>query len=51
MKQQHLNELFSADEQRFDNFSIQLLSMLLDYSKNLVNEDTIKLLLELAEEC
>jgi len=51
MKQQHMNELFSLDEHRFDKFSIQLPSMLLDYSKNVITGKTMKQLIALAEEC
>lgn len=51
MKQQHMNELFSLDEHRFDKFSIQLPSMLLDYSKNVITGKTMEQLIALAEEC
>ncbi len=51
MKQQHMNELFLTDDYRFDKFSIQLPSMLLDYSKNLITDDTMKQLIALADEC
>jgi len=51
MKQQHMNELFSIDEYRFDKFSIQLPSMLLDYSKNLITDKTMEQLIALAQEC
>ena len=42
--------LFAADPQRFENFSLQLGDLLLDYSKNLITADTIKLLAALARE-
>jgi len=51
MKNQHMNDLFKTNKQRFDDFSIKLPSMLLDYSKNLLTEETITLLLDLAKEC
>jgi glucose-6-phosphate isomerase len=51
MKSQHMNDLFLADAKRFDKFSIQLPSMLLDYSKNLLTEDIMAKLLQLAEQC
>jgi len=41
-------QLFSADPQRCGNFSLQLGELLLDYSKNLVTAETIKLLVALA---
>lgn len=51
MKEIHLNNLFNEDPIRFDKFSIQLPSMLLDYSKNLVTQETMSSLLDLAKEC
>jgi glucose-6-phosphate isomerase len=51
MKNQHMNDLFSLNDKRFEDFSIKLPSMLLDYSKNLVTEETMSLLLNLAKEC
>lgn len=50
MKGKHLKELFAADDQRFSKFSINLPALLLDYSKNLITEETQALLLALAEE-
>ena len=37
-KQQHMLDLFAADPKRFDKFSIQHGNLLLDYSKNRINE-------------
>jgi len=51
MKQQHMNDLFVADPQRFDKFSIQLPTFLLDYSKNQITSDTFDKLIALAKEC
>lgn len=51
MKKKHMNTLFLEDKQRFDKFSIKLPSMLLDYSKNLICEETLAKLLNLAKEC
>ncbi|WDE11368.1 glucose-6-phosphate isomerase [Thalassomonas haliotis] len=51
MKQQHMNDLFAADNQRFNKFSIQLPSLLLDYSKNRISEQTMAQLLTLAKDC
>jgi len=51
MKTQHMNDLFADDKHRFNRFSIQLPSMLLDYSKNLVTQKTMTMLLDLAREC
>jgi glucose-6-phosphate isomerase len=51
MKQQHMSGLFSADDKRFGKFSIELPTMLLDYSKNLLTSETMHKLIELAKEC
>ena len=51
MKQQHMNDLFAEDPKRFDKFSIELPSLLLDYSKNLITEQTMAQLLTLASDC
>ncbi|AOW75676.1 glucose-6-phosphate isomerase [Colwellia sp. PAMC 20917] len=51
MKNQHMKDLFAKDSQRFRKFSIKLPSILLDYSKNAITEETITLLTELAKEC
>ncbi len=45
-----LRTLFLHPE-RFSNFSVEKENFLFDYSKNLINEETITLLLQLAEEC
>ena len=49
-KTQHLNTLFSNDSKRFDRFSIELPRLLLDYSKNLIDSETMENLLALADE-
>ncbi len=49
-KSQHMNTLFAQDRDRFNKFSIELPCMLLDYSKNLIDSETIESLLALAEE-
>jgi glucose-6-phosphate isomerase len=46
----HLRDLFAQDPDRFRRFSIAWDSFLLDYSKNLVTDDTVKLLVALARE-
>lgn len=46
-----LKSLFASDENRFENFSTQFGSdILVDYSKNLVNQETMDKLFALAEE-
>jgi glucose-6-phosphate isomerase len=42
--------LFAQDNERFHKFSIELPNMLLDYSKNLIDSETLDALLALAEE-
>ena len=44
----HMRELFSADPDRFDRFSLDLDGLLFDYSKNRINETTVALLADLA---
>lgn len=46
-----IKDLFAKDAERFDKFSIYLGDILLDYSKNRINEETIALLIQLAREC
>ena len=50
MKTQHMKGLFATDGQRFDKFSLQLSSLLFDYSKNLITDETKAALLALANE-
>ncbi|MCG6935352.1 MAG: glucose-6-phosphate isomerase [Proteobacteria bacterium] len=47
----HMRDLFAEDPQRFDRFSLRFNNILLDYSKNIVTQQTRQLLLKLAEEC
>jgi len=51
MKQQHMSDLFKQNPQRFEQFSIKLAPFLLDYSKNLIDEQTMTKLFDLAREC
>ncbi|MBB5396358.1 glucose-6-phosphate isomerase [Mucilaginibacter sp. AK015] len=46
-----LKELFEADNQRFEKFSLQFDDLLLDYSKNRIDDETVALLIQLAREC
>lgn len=46
-----LKQLFEIDNQRFTKFSLQFEDILLDYSKNRIDEQTIALLIQLAREC
>ena len=51
MRTQKMIDLFEKDSNRFEKFSIRFEDLLLDFSKNLVSEKTISLLLDLAKEC
>ncbi len=46
----HMRNLFHRDAQRFQKFSIRLNSILFDYSKNRITEETVSLLLNLARQ-
>lgn len=46
----HMKDLFKKDPQRFQKFSVQFQDILIDYSKNRITEETIQLLVNLAEE-
>jgi glucose-6-phosphate isomerase len=47
---QHLRELFAADPQRGERMTVDAVGLFLDYSKHRANNDTLKLLLQLADE-
>jgi glucose-6-phosphate isomerase len=46
-----LKNLFKNDTDRFNKFSVRQGDILVDYSKNIITEKTLELLLQLAEEC
>jgi glucose-6-phosphate isomerase len=45
-----MRNLFSQDEQRFQRFSLEAAGLLLDYSKNRLKQETMRLLIGLARE-
>ena len=51
VKDRHTLSLFEKDAARADKFSIQWHDFYVDYSKNRIDEQTLKLLVNLAEEC
>ena len=51
VKDRHTLSLFEKDATRADKFSIQWHDFYVDYSKNRIDEQTLKLLVNLAEEC
>jgi glucose-6-phosphate isomerase len=48
MKTTHMRDLFARDPHRFEKFSLRFGDFLFDYSKNIITEKTIGLLLDLA---
>jgi glucose-6-phosphate isomerase len=48
MRNVHMRGLFSNDPKRFERFSLTFNDMLLDYSKNRITEETMRLLFNLA---
>lgn len=51
MKQLHIKDLFAQTPDRFQQFSLSEGDVLLDYSKNIITEETLTLLQQLAHEC
>ena len=51
MSRKHMKDLFANDPKRFEQYSIHTPELLFDYSKNIITEKTMQLLLQLAEEC
>ncbi len=49
MRNVHLRELFASDPERARRFSLEVGDLWIDYSKNLVTDQTMALLFELAE--
>jgi glucose-6-phosphate isomerase len=47
----HLRDLFSADPQRGTRFAAEGAGLYLDYSKNCITDETLALLIGLADEC
>ena len=50
MRDVHLRNLFAQDPQRGERLTAQAAGLYLDYSKNRVTDETLRLLLQLAEE-
>jgi len=48
MKGIHMRDLFTEDHMRFERFSLQLNDLLVDYSKNIITDETKKLLIDVA---
>jgi glucose-6-phosphate isomerase len=50
IKDVKMKDLFVSDPERFNKFHIQFKEILVDYSKNRITDETLSLLLDLAEE-
>ena len=48
--EKHLRDLFATDAGRGERFTVEAAGIFLDYSKNRITDETVKLLLQLAEE-
>ena len=46
-----MKEIFEKDQSRFDKFSLKFEDILVDFSKNIIDEQVFATLMELAEEC
>ncbi|MBB4077629.1 glucose-6-phosphate isomerase [Lewinella aquimaris] len=51
MQQRHMKDLFAQDPDRFQRFSQTVGDILVDYSKNILTQETLDLLNKLAREC
>src|SRR5690242_13880646 len=51
MRHAQMRDLFKKDAERFSKYSLTIGDIIFDYSKNIINEKTLSLLLKLAEEC
>ncbi len=50
MQNASMHEMFESDHSRTEKFNLQWNDFLIDYSKNIINKETVSLLLELADE-
>src|SRR5579872_3768831 len=51
IKGRHLREMFAEDPERGTRMAVEDVGLYLDYSKHRVTEETIRLLIQLADEC
>jgi glucose-6-phosphate isomerase len=51
IRESHLRELFSDDPKRGERMTVEAVGIYLDYSKNRITDETLKLLLQLSDEC
>src|SRR5690349_18127224 len=50
VRESHLRNLFADDPKRGERMTAEAVGLFLDYSKNRITDETVKLLIELAEE-
>jgi len=50
MKGRHMRDMFRSDPGRFSKFSLSFEDILVDYSKNIITDETVGLFMELARE-
>lgn len=50
LRTRHLRDLFAQDPERFNRYSLQAGPLFLDYSKNLITDETLSLLMNLAQQ-
>ena len=51
MKDLHLRQVFADDGKRGERLAVEAVGIYLDYSKNRITDETVRLLLQLAQEC
>jgi len=51
ISEEAMADMFEANPDRFKEFSIQWKDFLFDFSKNIITDETVKLLVNLAQEC
>lgn len=51
IKHTHMRDMFAQDPERFERFSLKMNDILFDYSKNIINSETMERLYSLADEC
>jgi len=51
VKELHLRQLFGEDPHRGERMTAEAAGLFLDYSKNRITDETLKLLIQLAEDC
>ena len=50
VENRHLRQLFAEDRERGERFTVEAAGVYLDYSKNRITDETVKLLVQLAQE-